>query len=149
MHSYWISLVAAFFAGLLAGEELVICLGVRGPISRLDQRGHIQVRQALIGTLKILVPIMFGCAFVSGTASAIAAGDVGSGSYQWTSVVCLIVFMAVTLAGTVPINKAAARWDADSPPEGWQEQVRSWERLDNIRTGLAVVAFITSLAGIG
>jgi hypothetical protein len=50
-----LSLINVFFAGLLAGEEFVIRFGVRGPLAGLDQRPHIELRKALILTLRILV----------------------------------------------------------------------------------------------
>jgi hypothetical protein len=51
--------LALFFAGLLAGEELAVRYGVRAPVAALADAVHIQLRQGLIRTLRILVPIVF------------------------------------------------------------------------------------------
>jgi hypothetical protein len=61
--------VNLFCAGVLAGEEVVICYGVRGPVASLDPQPGILLRQALIRRLRVLVPAIFGLAFVSGIAA--------------------------------------------------------------------------------
>jgi len=43
-------------AGMLAGEEFVIRYGVRAPVASLDPQPEIQLRQALIRRLRVLVP---------------------------------------------------------------------------------------------
>ena len=48
-----------FFAGVLAGEEFVICYGVRTVVAVLDQQPQIQLRHALIRKLRTLVPAIF------------------------------------------------------------------------------------------
>jgi len=48
--------------------------GLRGPVATLDVRPQIQLRQALIRKLRILVPIMFGLALVSAVMATIQAG---------------------------------------------------------------------------
>jgi len=53
-----------FFVGLLAGEEFAIRFGVRGPVSSLYPAAYIELRQALIRRLRILVPILFACTLI-------------------------------------------------------------------------------------
>ncbi|TXK68111.1 hypothetical protein [Paenibacillus sp. N3.4] len=54
-----ILLVNLFLAGILAGEEFVIFYGVRVPLFALNQQSQIQLRQALIRRLRLLVPAIF------------------------------------------------------------------------------------------
>jgi hypothetical protein len=61
-------------AGILAGEEFVICYGVRAAVASLDQQPHIQLRQALIRRLRVLVPIIFGLTILSGAATTAFGG---------------------------------------------------------------------------
>jgi Anthrone oxygenase len=119
--------------GLLAGEELVIRYGVRAPIASLDEKPHLQLRQALIRTLRILVPTIFGSAFISGVAVAVLSHGPGS-ELRYAGLVALLAFISITLGGTVPINQAVLTWDVGAPPKDWKTVVERWERLDTART---------------
>jgi uncharacterized membrane protein len=139
---------SVFFAGLLAGEEFVIRFGVRGPLARLEQRSHIEMRQGLIRTLRVLVPLIFAAAFMSGVAATFVHWSDGGMPFRLASLALLVAFILITLFGTVPINKAASNWDASNPPQGWEAAIRRWESLDNIRTVLALAAFALVLTGL-
>jgi uncharacterized membrane protein len=60
----------------------------------------------------------------------------------------LLIWITVTLGGTVPINAAVLDWDADRPPAHWQTQVDRWERLDPVRTWAAMLAFALLLTAL-
>jgi uncharacterized membrane protein len=142
-----VGIIAVFFSGLLAGEELVIRLAVRGPLASLDDRPHIQMRQALIRTMRVLVPAMFAAAFLSAV-SWTALARLGSGYLvRGAGVVVLLVWLGLTVGGTVPINAAAIEWDPSDPPRDWRAQIGRWERLNSIRMSAAVVAFALLLTG--
>jgi uncharacterized membrane protein len=147
-----VGLVNLFCVGLLAGEEFVIRYGVRAPLARLDQRPHIQFRQELIRSLRVLVPAVFALAILSGIAATILDGldgfDLGFG-LRCAGLLALVAFIAVTLTGTVPINEAALTWDPAAPPQNWQVQVHRWERLDTARTWAALMAFALFLTAAG
>jgi uncharacterized membrane protein len=137
-----------FFIGLLAGEEFTIRYGVRGPLASLDVQPHIQLRQALILRLRILVPVIFGLAILSGIAAIIINGfDPGFG-FRGAGLLVLISFILVTLFGTVPINAAALTWNPAAPPSNWQALVSKWEQLDNVRCWAALIAFGLFLIGM-
>ncbi|MEI9993277.1 MAG: anthrone oxygenase family protein [Rhizomicrobium sp.] len=134
---------SVFFAGLLAGEEFVIRFGVRGPLAALDDAAHIRLRQALIRTLRILVPAIFALTFLA-TGAAIALGGAAfdlAFALRCAGQLALLAFMVITLAGTVPINQAVLVWNPSAPPEGWRGAIRRWEKLDTVRTLLALGAF--------
>jgi uncharacterized membrane protein len=59
----------------------------------------------------------------------------------------LLVWILVTLFGTVPINEAALDWRPDAPPANWRALVDRWERLNTVRTCAAVLAFAFLLTG--
>ena len=63
-----------FFAGILAGIEIVIHYGLRGPAEALDEQSQIQLRQALVLKLRILVPAFFLPMAVSGIAVTVLDG---------------------------------------------------------------------------
>ena len=130
---------------MLAGEEFVIRYGVRGPIGRLPDDAHIRLRQALIRTLRILVPAIYlPTLLLAILATALNGVDAGL-AFRCAAVLALLVWIAVTLGGTVPINAAALEWHPSAPPTDWRAQVDRWERLNTIRTWLAVTAFVLLL----
>jgi uncharacterized membrane protein len=141
-------LVNLFCAGLLAGEEFVIRYGVRAPVAGLDMQPQIQLRQALIRNLRVLVPIIFAGAILSGAAATILKGfDPGFG-FRGAGLLALVTFIVITLTGTVPINAATLDWEATAPPEDWRALVQRWERLDTARTWAALVAFALFLTAM-
>jgi uncharacterized membrane protein len=143
-------LVNLFCTGVLAGEEFVIRFGVRAPVASLDERSQIQLRQALIRRLRVLVPAVFALAALSGIVVAVLdrALDLRSG-FRWAGLLALLAFILITLIGTVPINKATLTWEPAAPPQNWRALVNTWEKLDTARTWAAMAAFglfLTALA---
>lgn len=135
-----------FCAGILAGEEFVICYGVRAPIASLDDIAHIRVRQALIRTLRVLVPAIFGLAILSGIGATIMNGFASGFALRCAGILALLLFIGITLGGTVPINEAALAWNPATPPSNWRALIRRWEQLDTARCWVAVIAFALFLA---
>ena len=141
-----LSLVNLFFAGLLAGEELMISFGVRAPLAGLADQPHIELRKALILRLRVAVPILFGLTILTGAVVTWLGGYGRAFDLRCAALVALVTFISVTLGGTVPINEAALGWDAAAPPANWRTMVEKWERLDTIRTCAALAAFVLFLA---
>jgi hypothetical protein len=132
---------ALFFAGLLAGAEVVVRFGVRGPLAALPDEAHIRMRQGLIRTLRVLVPALFVPTLVLSVAALIAGPTIAGG----VAVAALLGWAATTFLGTVPINSAAIDWLPAAPPAHWREVIARWERLDSVRCAAAVIAFIALL----
>ena len=135
-------------AGVLAGEEFVIRYGVRAPVASLDEKPHLLLRQALIRSLRILVPAVFGLTILSGIAATILGGSGLGLELRCAGLLALLVFFSITLGGTVPINQAILTWDVAAPPQDWQTLVKRWERLDTARTWAAISAFCLFLAAV-
>lgn len=144
-----LGLVNLFFAGILAGEELVIRYGVRGPVASLDQVPSIQIRQALIYSLRIVVPAIFFTTLLSAAAVTVLDGFDPGFVMRCGALVALLVWIGFTLPGTAPINSAALEWQPDAPPANWRAMVRRWERFDTVRTWAALAAFVLLLAAMG
>lgn len=137
--------VNLLFAGLLAGAEVVVRLGVRNPLRVLDQVPQIRLRQALIRTLRVLVPALALPTLATGVAVTLLDGTV----LRWAATAAILAWAVVTFAGTVPVNSAVIEWDAEQPPETWRASIRRWERLDTARAVAAVLAFACFLAASG
>lgn len=140
------SLLSLLGAGLLAGEEFVVRYGVRAPVARLDQLPQVQLRQDLIRRLRILVPAIYFPTLLAGLAAPALTGFGPALLVRCAALVALLVWVAVTLGGTVPINAQVLEWEATAPPGDWMELIRRWERLDTIRTWAALAAFLLLLA---
>jgi uncharacterized membrane protein len=136
-----VGVAALFGAGILAGEELVVRFGVRGPVAALEQRAHILLRQGLIRSLRILVPAIYFPTLLLGAAATLLGGAGPGLALRGAAVLALLVWLAATLGGTVPINQAALRWDPATPPPDWLDMVSRWERLDSVRAAAATAAF--------
>ena len=102
---------------------------------------HLRLRQGLIRRLRILVPVIIAALFITGI--LVLAFDWAN---PMTMLRCagfgaLLCFMVVTVEGTVPINQAVLDWDVTAPPDNWNQMIDRWDRLDSIRTVLALLAF--------
>jgi uncharacterized membrane protein len=141
--------LSLFLAGLLAGEELVVRYGIRGPLASLDESSHIQCRQALILRLRILVPCLFLAAAVTSILTVLALGGGPGAGYRIAATTMFVVWVVLTAFGTVPINSAALEWSTTDPPPDWRATVDRWERMNTARTGLAVAAFALLVVAAG
>jgi uncharacterized membrane protein len=136
-----LGVLSVFGAGLLAGAELVVRYGVRGPLASLDDEPHIRLRQALIRTLRVLVPAIYVPTLLTASGAAALAGIDAAFPLRCAAVLALLVWIGVTLVGTAPINAAALEWQPSAPPGDWRAQVDRWELLNSVRTWLAMAAF--------
>ncbi|MEO6084914.1 MAG: anthrone oxygenase family protein [Umezawaea sp.] len=128
-----------FFAGVLAGFELMVRFGVRGPLAALDDVPHLKLRIGLIGTLRILVPSAYVPAFLTGIA-VVFTTDTGL-LLRSAAVLAMLVWTVTTVAGTAPLNSAVYEWDPTAPPSDWRAVIHRWERMDTVRTVAATAAF--------
>ncbi len=143
-----IEFINLFLAGLLAGEELAICYGVRTTIAKLDEQLQTQIRQSLIRNLRVLVPAIFiPTAAFSAIAIAMAGSDSGIG-FRYAGGILLIAWAAITFIGTVPINKAVLDWQLADLPDDWKSIVSRWERLDVGRCWAAIGSFACLLIAV-
>src|SRR6202789_4746548 len=138
-----------FFAGVLAGEEFVICYGVRTVVAVLDRQPEIQLRHTLIRKLRALVPAVFTLTALSG-AAAMSLDKTGAGfGLRCFAALGLLVWIVTTLLGTAPINKDTLTSRADAPPNNWRVLVGRWEPFDMARCWAAVISFAFLVAAVG
>ena len=137
-----------FCAGLLAGAEYVVCVGVRGSLTVLDDRPQLQLRQALIRRLRGVVSAVYVPTALSGVAVTVLAGIDRGLAFRCMALLAVLVWTLTTFLGTVPINAATLTWRPEAPPEDWRVTVRKWERLDTVRFWAAVTAFALFLTAL-
>jgi hypothetical protein len=140
--------VELFCAGLLAGAEFIVCFGVRSTITVLDEQPQVQLRQALIRRLRVLVLAIYEPTLLSAVAVTVLAGAGDGFGFRRLGLLAVLVWTVTTFVGTVPINKATLTWRPEAPPEDWGAVVSRWERLDKVRFGAAVMAFAFFLTAV-
>jgi hypothetical protein len=140
--------VELFCAGLLAGAEFMVCFGVRSTITVLEEQPQVQLRQALIRRLRVLVPAVYVPTLVSAVAVTVLAGTGEGFGFRCLGLLAVLVWTVTTFLGTVPINKATLTWRSDAPPRDWRAVVGRWERLDAVRFWAAVLAFAFFLTAV-
>ncbi len=140
--------VNLFFAGMLAGIEFVIHYGVREPAEQLPDHAQLQLRKALVLKLRVLVPAFFAPTAILGiTLTALNSSTPGFG-YRCVGVVALLIWIAIRVVGTVPINSATVDWDLNAPPQDWKAQVTHAERFHIVGVWAIILAFACFLIAV-
>ncbi|GHO97690.1 hypothetical protein KSF_077380 [Reticulibacter mediterranei] len=140
--------VNLFFAGMLAGIEFVIHYGVREPAEQLSDHAQLQLRKALILKLRVLVPAFFAPTAILGITLTALNGGTPSFGYRCVGVVALLIWIAIRVIGTVPINSATADWQLDSPPTDWKAQIDHAERFHIVGVWAIILAFACLLIAV-
>jgi len=143
-----ITFINLFFSGILAGSLFIIHHGIRVPLSQLEERPQIMMRQALIYRLRIMVPLSMIPALISGVAVALLDWDKPGSLFRCTGVLLLAVCFFTTVLGTVPLNKEVVGWNPDAPPNDWQNKMKKWERFDGARTVVGALSYGLMLIGM-
>ena len=138
-----------FFAGILAGIEIAIHYGFRRPAKVLSDQPHLQLRQALVLRLRILVPAFFVPTAVSGIAVAVLDRAAPGLWSRCAALLALLIWVVIRVIGTVPINSATLTWEAAAPPKNWKALVDHAERFHIIGVWAAVTAFAFFLVAPG
>ncbi len=138
--------IGLFLTGLLAGEEFIVRYGVQPALARLPDLSHLQARQALVRSLRVVVPVMM----LPTVAVEIAVLAIGGPALplRLATVIALAAFLAFSFLGTVPINIKVNDWRADAPPADWRTVVRRWELIDVFRSSAALLAFAFAVGAI-
>jgi hypothetical protein len=144
-----LGILGTFFAGLLAGMEIAIHYGVRAPSQVLDDKSQLQLRQALVTRLRVLVPALFVPTTLFAIAGAVLDNSTPSEWFRIVGILSLIVWVVIRVIGTVPINSATLTWQLSAPPKNWKEQVKHAERFHDVGVGAAVLAFGCFLVAVG
>jgi len=86
--------VNIFFAGMLAGIEFVIHYGLRGPSEMLDEHAQLQLRQALVMRLRVLVPAFFAPTAVFGIGLTLVNDGTPGFVFRCAAVLALCIYQA-------------------------------------------------------
>ncbi len=64
------------------------------------------------------------------------------------ALVSLLIDVAFTLKGNVPLNKIINTWTASDYPANWQEYRSKWLSIYSIRQVVNIIGFVSLLAGL-
>ena len=140
--------VNLFFAGMLAGIEFVIHYGLRGASESLDDQSQLQLRQALVLRLRVLVPAFFVPTAVLGIALTVLNSAAPGFGLRCAGVVAILTWIVIRVIGTVPINSATLTWQPSAPPKNWKALVNHAERFHIVGVWAAVLAFAFFLIAV-
>ncbi len=141
-----LTVVSVFFAGMLAGMEFVIHHGVYGPAETLDDRAQLQLRQALVFRLRVLIPAFFLPTAVFGIAVTALDWTAPGWWFRTVGMLALLIWVIIRVIGTVPINSATLSWRLDAPPKDWKSLVQRAERFHVVGVWAVIAAFALFLA---
>ncbi len=134
-------LINLFFAGILAGMEIAIHYGLHAPTKVLSDQSQLQLRQAPVRRLRVLVPAFFLPAALSGIGVAVLDGIAPGFWFRCAAILAVLVRVLIRVIGTVPINAATVARDSSAPPENWKAQIDHAERFHVLGVWAAVTAF--------
>jgi hypothetical protein len=139
-------LINLFFAGILAGMEIVIHYGLRSPAEVLSDSAQLRLRQALILKLRVLVPAVFLPMALSGVSISVLDRESPGTAFRYVGLLALGVWILIRIVGTVPINSATLGWDSAAPPNDWKARVTRAERFHDVGAWAVVISFACFLA---
>ncbi len=140
-----VDLVNLFCAGLLAGAEVAIHLGLPVHIAGLDDPSQIRFRQALTRRLRVLMPTLFAPTALSAIAVTALEGNSPGLWLRCLGVCAVLIWILTRVVATVPVNSATLTWQPTAPPEDWKQRVKQAERFHVAGTCAAVVIFASFL----
>ena len=140
--------VNVFFAGILAGMEFVIHYGLRAPAEVLDEKAQLQLRQALVLRLRVLVPAFFVPTAVSAIAITVLDGAAPGLWFRCAGMLAVLIWIVIRVIGTVPINSATLSWQLSAPPKNWKALVNRAERFHDVGVWAVVLAFASFLTAM-
>jgi len=137
-----------FFAGMLAGMESMIHYGVRTAPEVLDDQAQLQLRQALVLRLRVLIPAFFVPTVLTGIAVTVQGSAAPGWWLRAAGLLALFIWILIRIIGTVPINSATLSWQPSAPPKHWKELVAHAERFHIVGVWSVVLAFALFLAAL-
>lgn len=128
--------------------EIVIHYGLTAPAKLLTEQSQVQLRQAMILRLRVLIPAFLAPTALSGLAVVLMDGTAPGLWFRVAALLALLLWLAIRVIGTVPINSATLTWKAGSPPKDWVAQVDHAERFHIVGVWAAISAFAFFLTAI-
>ena len=127
--------------GALFGNELGTLL-IHRALFKLPTDQHLASEQAIQRILGRFMPPYMIVAIAGAIVAALAADGSPATALGAAAVGCLLVMLAATLRGNVPINNETLRLRPGVDPARWQSLRRRWMGLHAMRVTLDACAFL-------
>lgn len=135
---------AVLLIGLLAGSALANFL-LEASLGR-SAAFNIEYKQVIIRAYTVALPVLGAGGIASALAVAyLARRDRITLWFTTGAVLCCIAGLAITLTVHFPINDQVIAWSPTSPPAEWRLVLDRWRASNNIRTVMAIAAFVLLL----
>ena len=148
----WLSLLSIlnlFFAGTLAGVEVASHYGFVIQPSFLGEADQVRLRQALIRRLRVLVPAIFGPAFLTTIAMTLLSTPGPGLTLRGIALAGDVLWIFARVVATARINSATMDWSPASPPAEWRTLVAHAERFHVASLWAVTIGFVCLLtAGV-
>jgi uncharacterized membrane protein len=141
-------LISAVATGLFAGLLWTFAIGVDPMYATLDGPTYARIQQTMIGTIDAGIPPVLILTAVAPLVALVALGVSGRvrtrvfAATLAAFLLWMIFVMAFTVILNVPINNDVLSWDPAAPPAHWAQARDEWDRLNNIRTPIAILSFV-------
>ena len=136
--------IAVACIGLLAGIYLADRASATGRAT-LDASSFVKYQQTVHATYVRMMPPLVLAAIVAAVGWLFLVRSQWRGAEFWlvAGATCGILFVAAaTRIVNVPLNQQLMTWSAAAPPANLKDLWAPWERVDVIRTVVAIAAFV-------
>lgn len=134
---------ALLITGFVGCAEFGSFALVHPVIRTLPATAQLRMERGLLRTFGRVMPIGMTLA---PCAAALAAWRPG-GAWFAAAAAALLLALAVTIAGNVPINRRTARIRGGAPPPGFRRMRRRWDALQGVRSSLQLLGFLLAAVG--
>jgi uncharacterized membrane protein len=137
--------VAVVCAGLLAGIYFAYRTGDYYALQKLSASNFVQFQQVVHMHFGRFMPPLVLTALVAALAWLVMLRSQWTSAEFWLIAVStcgIVLIAAMTRAVNVPLNNQLMTWDIAAPPSNLREIWAPWDRVNTIRTLVALVVLI-------
>lgn len=137
--------VDVFATGLVAGVFVMGTFAVLPATARLEGSAHVLMRQHLIGRLSMFMPPLMLLPIAASIGALTVCRTSVSLTFDGFGCALSLATIAITAAVNGPLSRRFAGWSPQALPQGWQRDVRRWNRAHFMRMVTAMGAFVCAI----
>ncbi|MFC4242536.1 anthrone oxygenase family protein [Gryllotalpicola reticulitermitis] len=140
-----LAIVTAAIIGTMVGVESCVSFFLNPIVLRLPAGPSLEAQADGARVLGRAMPPWYIVSLVLTVALATVTWGTTAAQASVIAVILFLINLVMSLAVLVPINRRAMRWTAAEHPADWREQSQRWNRVNHVRVGLILAAFILVL----
>jgi uncharacterized membrane protein len=132
---------------LILGNEFSIAAFIHPGLSRANHRSFLPAIQVFAKLLGKVMPFWMGGTLLVHLIVLWLTWHWPAPGSVWLllATILWIAIILLSVLGPVPINDRVKGWDVNKLPADWEDQRRTWDRLNAIRVAMIFVAFLALL----